>query len=199
MVNNNSFRYKSADGIIDVDTLSPSQLYYFVVRPPEELNKSAFGCKIAFYDINKNLLYYKKKTYAHELHNKREIAYYREIMESEKSFKNIPSPKMEIVLWSSNGNVAYMLEFSRGSDRGFYWSVFLNLRERYGYRIDETQNNFKIVDELNLIDGKYDEEEVMKKLEELGLAKQPLIKDNIPKRSLLDNVLNINKWHPSSI
>ncbi len=193
----NSFRYKSSDGIININTLSPSKSYYYIVRPPEELNKAAFGCKIAFYTIDKKLLYYRKKTYSHELHNKKEIASYREIMEAGKSFRNVLPPKMEIVLWSGKGNVAYMLEHYRGNYDELYESVFLNLRELYCYRIDEIRDNFKIVDGLELKDREYDEEEVIKKLEELGLAKQPLIKDNIPKRSLLDNVLNTNKWYPA--
>lgn len=55
--------------------------------------------------------------------------------------------------------------------------------------------DFDIVDDLNLKDRDYDEDEVIKKLQSLGLKEEAPIRDKILD-NFFANFLNLNKWHP---
>ena len=69
-------------GLIDINTLSPNKLFYYKVKCAKELNKSAFGCPISFYEVADKLIYYKQDTFAHELHTLREQNYYRKLLDT---------------------------------------------------------------------------------------------------------------------
>jgi hypothetical protein len=194
-----SFIYQSANGLLNVNTLSPSGKYYYLVQEPKELNKSAFGCKIAFYTLDGELLYHHSKMYAHELHSKEEINNLREKMElSQLNPPMKEGDSIEVVKWSKQGNLAYFLEYYSWNFDKVYESVFLNLKERFCFRIDEMKNNFEIADALNLHDRKFNEDEIINKLESLGLQHQELIKEKLQGINLLGNLLNRDKWYPDN-
>ncbi len=167
-----SYIYSDLKGLINIDTLSTHNGFYYRVQKPVSINMSNFACRIAFYDINNLLLYYRHDTFAHWL----------------KPFQSI-----NLVFWSKQGNVVYFYEYARNK---VYDSIFLHLQEGYCYRINEMQNNFAIVDSLQLKGMEYDEEDIIKKLQEHGLQRQPLIKDRIPGRDFFDRLFNRNKWYP---
>lgn len=168
-----SYSYQNADGLIDIFTLSPNKEYYYRVQKPVSINMSNFACKIAFYNSDDQLLYFRNNTFAHWLK---------------------PWQTINLVIWSKQGNMAYFYEYARNN---VYESVFLNLKERYCYRIDELQNNFVIINGLQLKDREYDEDDVVRELQNAGINQYPLIKDELPASSFLDRLFSKNKWYPS--
>jgi hypothetical protein len=195
-----SYRYKTEDSFVDVTTLSPLGKFYYKIKPFIALNKSAFGCRISFFQKDTNeLIYYRSEAYAHELHDKEEIEISHHEMQIGQTKKNEKDGSIMVVKWSKDGNMAYFLEYCETNNGNTYESVFLNLSERYCYRIDEVSNNFKIVNELNLQDREFKDAEVLKRLSDLGLFKQQLTAEGLPKRSLLDTILNRHSWYPSSV
>ena len=94
------FFYTSSDGLLKLNCLSPSKKFYYRVKNAIELNKSAFGCEIAFFEMSGELLYHKKGVYAHELHSKKEIEYNRSLMEKGTENLNYMSKSLELVKWS---------------------------------------------------------------------------------------------------
>lgn len=189
-----TFIYHTSDGFINVNTLSPSNKFYYRLQPAQALNPSAFGCKIAFYDISEKLIYHRSKVYAHELHSKEEIKLAYEEMKSRIFNKRLENDSIEVVKWSIQGNLAYFLEFYNRNYQTLFESVFLNLNEEYCFRINELQNNFEIVDHINLKDRLFDENEVIKKLENLGLQREEVIKDKVNKNFLASL---LTKWYPN--
>ena len=178
---------------MNVNTLSPSGNFYYCLQKPKALNPSAFGCKIAFYDISENLIYHRSKFYAHELHSKQEIELACEEMKLAIFNKKLEDSSIKIVKWSIQGNLAYFLEFYHWNYEKLFGSVFLNLNEGYCFRINEIENNFEIVNHINLKDRFFDENEVVKRLEDLGIQREDVIKDKVN-----DNFLAslLNKWYP---
>jgi hypothetical protein len=182
----NNFNYKSSDGLLNINTLSPSVKYFYKVQKPEELNKSAFGSKIAFFNLNNELIYHRSRMYAHELHSKEEIELARQKVELGESDVNNTDSTLVLVKWSKEGNLAYYLEHYQWNYKVLCESVFLHLADQYSYRIDETVNEFKIVDQLQLEDRKFEENKILAQLQSLGLNKEKLIKDGI----------SDSKWYP---
>jgi hypothetical protein len=173
MLLSESFFYSDLNQLIEINTLSPGKNFYYKVQKPLSINMSNFACRISFYDANGALIYYRHNTLAHWLE---------------------PWQKIELVKWSKQGNLAYFYEYQRNK---VYESVFLNLKEKYCYRIDEMKNNFDIVHSLNLKDREFDEDEIISKLAGLDLPRHVLIKDKIMETNFLDNFLNRNRWYPS--
>jgi hypothetical protein len=167
-----SFIYSNLKGLIEINTLGPNGSFYYKVQRPISINMSNFACKIAFYDIDGFLIYHRKDAFAHWLK---------------------PWQKIELVKWSSKGNMVYFYEYCRNI---IYESVFMNLREKYCYRINEMNNNFEIVNALDLKDREFNEEVVIGRLEDLGLPRRELIKDQLSKRNIVDKLLDRNKWRP---
>lgn len=168
-----SFLYRDLDGLINIDTLSPSGNYYYKVQKPISINMANFACKIVFYNIDGSLIYYRKEALAHWLE---------------------PSKNIEVVKWSSEGNLVYFYEYKRNA---IYDSVFLHLKDKYCFRIDELKNNVEIVKSLHLQDRKFNEEEVINKLQAKGLERQELIKDELSEENFFNKLLHHSKWHPS--
>ena len=133
---------------------------------------SNFACEIAFHDRSRNLLYYRKKTYAHWL----------------EPFKNI-----ELVKWSLEGNLAYFYEYSRNA---IYDSVFLNLKEGYCYRINELEDNFQLVKSLHLRDREFSENIILEKLNDLKILKSELAIDYIDRGNQINKLFSQSSWHP---
>jgi len=170
-----SFFYTDLKGLIEINTLNPGKFFYYKVQRPISINMSNFACRIFFCNMNNSLIYYRHNVLAHWLE---------------------PCQKIELVKWSKQGNVAYLYEYQRNE---VYESVFINLKEKYCYRIDEMKNNFEIVHNFNLRDREFDEDEIISKLGGIGLQRQPLIKDEIPVANFLGRLLNRNKWYPSGV
>ncbi len=189
------FTYHSSNGLLNVNTLSPTGAFYRV-KQPKELNKPAFGCKIAFYDKNASLIYHRSEVYAHELHSKEEIQLARQKMEMGQLQENEEYGSIEIVKWSEQGNLAYFLEYTQQNYKKLYDSVFLNLKEQFCYRIDELQNDFEIVDSLHLKNLDFDEMLILKRLENLGLKQQEPIINRVFGNNLYDRLFFHNQWFP---
>ena len=119
------------DGLINLNTLSPNGLFYYKIKAAKELNKSAFGCPISFYDKTDKLIYYQKNTFAHELHSIKEQEYYRERMESNQYALPFNEPIIKLVSWSREGNVCYFLEYSEKSTKRNYENIFLNFKFKF--------------------------------------------------------------------
>lgn len=168
-----SYFYRDVDGMIDIFTLSPSKRYYYKVQKPISINMSNFASKIAFYSTNGQLLYFRNSTFVHWLK---------------------PWQTINLVLWSKQGNMAYFYEYARSN---VYESVFLNLKERYCYRIDELKNNFAIVDGFKLKDREFNEGDVIRELQNTGMNQHPLIMDELKKGNFLNRLLCRDKWYPS--
>jgi hypothetical protein len=130
------------------------------------------ACKIAFYRADGSLIYYRQNTLAHWLE---------------------PWQKIQVVRWSRPGNMAYFYEFKRNK---VYDSVFLHLDGNYCFRIDERNNNFEIVKNLNLVNRTFNTDSICEKLQSLGLQKQSVYKDEPNTRSLVEKLLGRSKWHP---
>lgn len=185
----NQFNYQSKDGLINVNTLSPSGNFFYKIQPPKELNKSAFGCKIAFFNLDNELIYHRSDVYAHELHSKKEIELEHQKMERGEISPLKLNNYLILVKWSKEGNLACYLEHYRWNYKVLYESVFLNLADGYCYRIDEIVNEFKIVEELQIHYTEFDENKILAELQSLQLNKEEMIKDRI----------SGSKWFPNSV
>jgi hypothetical protein len=184
------FKYRSSNGFLNLNTSSPSGNFFYRVKTPKELNKSAFGCEIAFFDIEKKLIYRRSRVFAHELHGKAVIDFERRQMELH-TITTTDKSTIQVVSWSKQENFVYFLEHKSGNYKKFYESVFLNLKDQNCYRIDELKDNFKIVDSLNLNDRQFDENEILKTLQNLKLNTEVLFKDKVK-----HSFLNKTKWYP---
>ncbi len=50
-----------------INTLSPNKKYFYLVSKLKSLNPAAFGMKVAFFDVQGQLIYYKNDVYAQGL------------------------------------------------------------------------------------------------------------------------------------
>ena len=185
--------------LIRTNALSPNHNYFYKINEPISLNTSAFGSKTAFFSLpDERLIYYNSNVVLHELHLKEEIDKNYIQMLRKKTFDMKPKENLlDFVWWSLQGNMSYFLEYRIGRNyQPIYNSIFLHLYEGYYYSIDECKNNFAIINNLKLKDREYDEEVIIKKLQDLGLKKYPVLKDNIFKRDFIDKLFNKNKWYP---
>lgn len=186
-----NFSYKDSSGLIDINTLSPSLTYYYRVQAPVALNPSAFGCKIAFYNDKNELIYHRKDFYAHELHSLSEIEQMRtQTFLASKSHKSNNGDSIRVVNWSKQGNAVYILEYYHWNDVFIYESTILYLDKKYCYRINEMNNDFKIVNDLHIVEPFFDEDVIGNKLVSLGIKVEVLNLDSV-KEGLLNK-----KWFP---
>lgn len=191
--------FNISTSLVKTSTLSPNGLYYYKLRNPESLNPSAFGCSAVFYNTTSNeVLYYNSKALLHELHSKSEIMRGLKSLKEIKSIESMPKDySLEFVWWSVQGNVCYFLEYTITENQTpKYESVFLNCREKYCYRIDETMDNSLRADDLNLEGMQFDEELIIRKLESHGLNRYDLIVNNLSSKERLLDFIGIKKWLP---
>lgn len=193
-MNKQKFKYRSKDGWVNVNTLSPSGRWYYQIKMPVSLNPAAFGCRIAFFSIDGKLFYNRNKHYAHELHSEKEI------QESLTALQNglIRTPQAEteplaFVKWSEEGNMAFFREYSLEGDFSFYEDVFINFSERYCIRLD-TIKDILIINEINPIEFCFNENETTRLLDKYSAKKYPLIIDVRINQWL--NKFLFRRWHP---
>lgn len=187
-MDSNSFNYKSREGLVNINTLSPSGNFYYLVQEPRSLNPASFGCKIAFFRIDNKLIFHNKNSYAHELHNKEEV----EAIRNQKVIDPYSTASLELVKWSYEGNMCYILEYYPSNEVIRYESVFINLKDSYCFRIDELINNHQIIDSLKLKDKNYNEESLIKTLIQFGVRKEALLCDPIKRFQIFGK----NRWYP---
>jgi hypothetical protein len=97
------------DNRIIIFTLSPNRQYFYKIKTPKEFYKGAFCSQIAFFEINKNLLYHKQNQYG--------------------QFGFNDNKPWEIVSWSKSGNIAYFVE--RDSlDSNLLYHILIDLKNR---------------------------------------------------------------------
>ena len=154
------FNYFYKNGWIDINTLSPNEEFFYKLQHPIALNKSAFGCKVAFYSIKNELIYHKNEFYAHELHTKEEIENIKDAIKIGRFDLIKPQLNMEFVKWSIEGNMVFFWEYSSWNDLKSFESVFINLREKYCYRVDEIENDSEVISKIRPIDREYKEKQV---------------------------------------
>jgi len=87
-----------------VSTLSSNGQYFYRIKEPRDLSWGLFCSRIAFFDINNNLVYYKKDRLA-------------------QIFLNTDN-SAKIVCWSKSGQLAYFVEHSFGNAH----HILLNLK-----------------------------------------------------------------------
>jgi len=185
--------------LIRTNALSPNHNYFYKINVPSSLNPSAFGCKAAFFSLpHESLIYYNSNVVLHELHLKEKIDQKYQQMLKKKTFDMKPKENLlDFVWWSLQGNMSYFLEYKIGRNyEPIYNSIFLHLYEGYYYSIDESKNNFDIINSLKLKDREFDQEVITKKLQDLGLKRHPVLKDKFFKRDFIDKLFNKNKWYP---
>lgn len=183
------------------NNISPNNKFYYAFKEPIALNASTFGAKIAFYDKGNDLLYHNKSAYAHELHDPAEIAKGMAIMNGQLQNDKYSDYKLLISTWSKQGNMAYLFEYIKMEYK--YFHVFINLKEKYQIRIfgGVLRNNVPValndstITKLGFMRSVFDEIEVLRSLELLGLRnEEPLIKDSISTNFFAD-LLPKNKWY----
>jgi hypothetical protein len=97
------------DNTITISTLSPNGQYFYKIKTPKEFYKGAFCSQIAFFDIDKNLLYHKQNQYG--------------------QFGFSENKPWEIVSWSKSGNIAYFVE--RDSlDSNLLYHILIDLKNK---------------------------------------------------------------------
>ncbi len=185
-----NFSYRDPSGLIDVNTLSPSSTYFYRIQNPVTLNPSAFGCKIAFYNDKQELIYYRKKFYAHELHSSSKIEQIRTRALLNPESQNYERGSIKIANWSNQGNAVYILEYYQWNNTLIYESVILFLSKKYCYRINEMSNDFKIVNDLHIIDQPFDEDIIDNAFIDMRIKSEALNTDIIKKG------LFCKKWFP---
>lgn len=168
------FSYRSLGGLVNIVTLSPSKEFYYRIRRPRLINKANYGCCIAFYDIQGNLVYHHRRARAHWL---------------------APFDQVHFVKWSQKGRFALFHEYARGLLDDY---VFLDLYRQQLYRL----NRYRFAPELDFLDElqdrDYDGFRALDKIRTLGVQASPVIRDPVPKRSWWDWLLRRNRWHPPS-
>ncbi len=162
-------------------TLSPSGKYYYRFQKHREvIPKGDFGVPIAFYSINGRLLYHCQNSFA---------------LERFPSYSEFPIINYtSFVRWSKDGSCAYICELS---DK-YAGIVFLDFDKDYCYRIDYN-NWFAIEEDLLALtpNGEFDKDTLLKMLTNKYKALQSaMVKDPIPKRSILQKLFSIKRWFP---
>lgn len=186
--------------LIQNNTASPNNDFYFRVQAPECLNPSAFGCKIAFYDKNDDLLYYNNKSFAHELNDPADVKKSR-IFDSKgmPEYTPLPYKKLIIATWSSQGNIVHILEYTPGfsfSEIAHYHNLFIDLKGQYFVRVKAGIINDEIITALKICFNGFDENKVLEMLKQLDLLDAlPLIKDKIRPDNFLQKLIGSNKWY----
>lgn len=190
------FQVDVGDGLVHINTLSPTGKYYYRIKMPVALNPSAFGCRISFFTLSGKLIYHRKGVFAHEIHMAKEILEEQKSMERDippHSRKNI---SLEFVKWSKQGNMVYFLEYAANNSLKLFQSVLLILNENVCYRIDETIDRFQIVGHLGVEENGFDEEFVMDKLKKLNVKQSPVIKNRIVPNGILG--FFSGRWFPET-
>jgi len=189
-----TFDINLANGWIHVNTLSPSENYYYKLQEPTELNKSAFGCKIAFYDIENELLYHRKNHFAHELHTKEETEEMIRIINEERYELLKKTDSIELVKWSIEGNMAFFIEYFASIYGRTLEIIFLNLKNKYCYRINESEYEFSLISKIRPIDETYEEKKVEEFMNLFEIEREPLIIESI---GIREWPFFKKKWYPN--
>lgn len=131
-----------------------------------ELNKAAWGCKYYFTSSNNRLLYFKHKTYLHELHSKEELAEINRALITSfgGAIHSFNISDYKFVQWSIRGECAYFLQYSVSKGVLNYYSIFIDFETKNIYSIDETSNNFEIINTLKIINANFEWQFVQQQL-----------------------------------
>lgn len=159
-------------GDVDIDflqsnSISPNGLYYYETEPVVALNDSAFGCRVMIFETDrKKIVYDSDRAFCHELHTREQIeqwySSHRSKIDLPRS-SNLHNTQIEVVWWSKQGNMCYLLEYTPFKNRpDGYTSIFLDMSRRRIYRVDELINRFHLVDSLNLQNRNFDEEHLLR-------------------------------------
>src|SRR6185437_7983840 len=105
------------------DNISPNNDFYYKIQYPQELNKAALGCKIAFYDKFDQLIYFHESAVAHELNDPEDIKRERELVSEKRYNELLPHDHLRIATWSIQGNMAYILEYHKENMKAIYQDV----------------------------------------------------------------------------
>lgn len=192
-MNKEDYNVNILDGWIKINTLSNSSFYY-KIQNPIELNKSAFGVRIAFFAIGGELIYNRNNYFAHELNSKEEIDEMKKLIKNEQYDLIKPKNNLEFVKWSKEGNMAYFLEYSNYYEHNYYESVFINLKQKYCYRIKEFNDATFVTSQINPIKEEFNEEKVDQIMSLYGVERHPLISQNFHKRTFFFSFKKI--WYP---
>lgn len=182
------------------DTTSPNGKFYCTIKEPICLNPAAFGSPIAFYDVDGTLLYYNSNATAHELNSPADIERAHAIMLSGIQGESRDT-RLRMVAWSKQGNMVHILEHYKKESQ--YYRVFINLKDSYQIwtrSYDYKREHMDIlrpdtINTLGVCATGFDENEVLAKLNELGLDKKPLTKDKIQSRTLFQLIFGKGKWY----
>lgn len=190
------FNVNLCNGLINVNTLSPNGIFFYRIKKPKSLNPSTFGCRISFFSISGELIYFRKGVFAHEIHNTKELKETWQKFNLDGAGPHFDSRHdIGVVKWSKQGNMVYFLEYvSKYNSKPHFESVLLVLKNKVCYRIDESVDNFQVVGELGLEDHGFDEYTVATKLDRLNIKHSPAIKNRLLSNSIFDIIYG--KWYP---
>ncbi len=109
-----------------VSALNPTGEYYYRIKTPTDLYRGLWCGRIAFYDINNDLIYHKQNQLA-------------------QFGMNLLKP-WEIVAWSSSGTMAYFVE--RNSVDAC-WHVLLDCKSREVCRVDYEETEKELFETIS--------------------------------------------------
>ncbi|OFY99544.1 MAG: hypothetical protein A2491_07030 [Bacteroidetes bacterium RIFOXYC12_FULL_35_7] len=154
-MNKNNFQYFSLNGFLEINSLSPNNMFYYKISSIDELSMAWWTCRIAFYDSNNNLLYYRSDIHTAWLS---------------------PYDKLIFMKWSNDGNYALIFEYKRDIINDF---VLLDLIDKYSYRINSKICNCKFLEAVNNKD--FDGVQIMNEIILLNGIKQSFVQNSVYK------------------
>jgi hypothetical protein len=155
MVNKIYFNYRSINGFLDINTLSPSGANYYKICNIEEISMAWWTSKIAFYGSENEIVYHRSNVLV--------------------AWQN-PFDKLNFVKWSSDGLYALIFEYQRDILSEY---VFICLTKDITYRISPKvfEGNF-----IGLINNlSFDSVKIEQSIKDFGIAPQSTYKDLIKK------------------
>jgi hypothetical protein len=178
-----NFNYKTLNGFLDINTLSPNQKSYYKLLKPYEINFGNYGTEVVFYDSENSMIYHRDSLFAHQLKTE--------------------SGQLEFVKWSLDGTLAYFFEYLRDE---VYDDVFLDVDQKQCYRIKNKGMDIKNKNWLEkrneLLDSISSRTnlDIIQDVKTLDAIHEKPYLDKIKDRGILQILFKGFKiWHPSSV
>lgn len=154
---------------VQIDTLSPNKKYYYKFQEPKDLYWGLFCCKLAFFNIDNEIIYYNSGQYAQCCWHK--------------------NNEWNLVFYSESGYMAFFIE--RNSPKTLS-HVFIDLANKKVYRKEFTNDGDSNVILDNFAKNGFSDYEAIK----LGANNFQNINSDKIEFELI-NVIGLTSWRPN--
>ena len=173
----NKFKYKALKGLVNIDTLSPNKKLFYKIQKPFDFYWGCFVAKIAFYSVDRELLYYDSEFNANHLGS-----------------LNVDNEKLNFVNWSTDGTLAFFNE-RKYDDINVLYDTLIDFEESVVFKIEVgKRENIPEDSPVNILTNETFTREFA--LNYFASGQKHEMKKEKVKDSKLLNLFGKSLWHP---